>query len=146
MLSENQVHGASDRLFHHWQDGRCMTALPQRMRPSTPAEGYAIQVLLDPQDRWASVRLEDRRDSLAGQVHIGVDGPLAGRLLREKVFSDGAHLSLTGSTMRVAEPEIAGILPTAAFLTVLASGHLRLVTATAVAAAAPRRSAGQHSA
>jgi 2-keto-4-pentenoate hydratase len=84
--------------------------------------------------------------SLAGQVHIGVDGPLAGRLLREKVFSDGAHLSLTGSTMRVAEPEIAWILPTAAFLTVLASGHLRLVTATAVAAAAPRRSAGQHSA
>jgi hypothetical protein len=27
-----------------------MTALPQRMRPSTRAEGYAIQALLDPQD------------------------------------------------------------------------------------------------
>ena len=51
MLNDNQIHGASDLLFHHWQDGRCMTALPQRMRPSTRAEGYAIQALLDPQDR-----------------------------------------------------------------------------------------------
>jgi hypothetical protein len=66
MLSDNQVHEASDLLFHHWQDGRCMTALPQRMRPSTRVEGYAIQALLDPQDRWAFVRLEDRRDQPGG--------------------------------------------------------------------------------
>jgi 2-keto-4-pentenoate hydratase len=47
MLNDNQIHGASDLLFHHWQDGRCLTALPQRMRPSTRTEGYAIQALLD---------------------------------------------------------------------------------------------------
>jgi 2-keto-4-pentenoate hydratase len=146
MLNDNQIHGASDLLFHHWQDGRCLTALPQRMRPSTRAEGYAIQALLDHRTNEPLFGWKIAATSLAGQVHIGVDGPLAGRLLREKVFSDGAHLSLPGSRMRVAEPEIAGILPTAAFLTVFASGHLRLVTATAVAAAAPRRSAGQHSA
>jgi 2-keto-4-pentenoate hydratase len=107
MLSENHVHGASDLLFHHWQDGRRMTALPQRMRPSTRAEGYAIQALLEHRTDEPLFGWKIAATSLAGQVHIGVDGPMAGRLLREKAFGDGAHLSLAGNAMRVAEPEFA---------------------------------------
>ena len=107
MLSENHVHGASDLLFHHWQDGRRMTALPQRMRPSTRAEGYAIQALLEHRTDEALFGWKIAATSLAGQAHIGVDGPLAGRLLKEKAFGDGAHLSLSGNAMRVAEPEFA---------------------------------------
>lgn len=107
MLSESHIHGASDLLFHHWQDGRSMTGLPQRMRPATRAEGYAIQALLDHRTDGPLFGWKIAATSLAGQAHIGVDGPLAGRLLREKVFKDGAHLSLRGNRMRVAEPEFA---------------------------------------
>jgi 2-keto-4-pentenoate hydratase len=40
-----------------------------------------------------------------GQAHIGVSGPLAGRLLSGQVDADGATISLAGNGMRVAEPE-----------------------------------------
>lgn len=45
--------------------------------------------------------------SKAGQAHIGVDGPLAGRILAERVLTDGATSSLAGNGMRVAELEFA---------------------------------------
>ncbi|HWT31240.1 MAG TPA: hydratase, partial [Propylenella sp.] len=45
--------------------------------------------------------------SSAGQAHIGVDGPLAGRLLRERVFESGAAIPLGTNHMRVAEAEFA---------------------------------------
>lgn len=43
--------------------------------------------------------------STAGQAHIGVSGPLAGRILSSAVDDDGAIVSLHGNRMRVAEPE-----------------------------------------
>jgi 2-keto-4-pentenoate hydratase len=45
--------------------------------------------------------------SQAGQRHIGVKGPLAGRLLRECVYESGATIPFGGNHMRVAEPEFA---------------------------------------
>lgn len=45
--------------------------------------------------------------SAAGQRHIGVDGPLAGRLLNGQVMDGGASVSLAGTQMGVAEPEFA---------------------------------------
>ena len=42
-----------------------------------------------------------------GQRHIGVDGPLAGRLLAERVLKPGEAPSLEGNHMAVAEPEFA---------------------------------------
>ncbi len=45
--------------------------------------------------------------SVAGQRHINVEGPLAGRLLREKAFETGAELPFGANHMRVAEAEFA---------------------------------------
>ena len=45
--------------------------------------------------------------SKAGQQHIGVDGPLAGRLLQKRVFNSGAAVSLSNNIMNVAEAEFA---------------------------------------
>ena len=45
--------------------------------------------------------------SEAGQRHIGVDGPLAGRLLAERVYPDGAELPFGANAMRVVEEEFA---------------------------------------
>ena len=45
--------------------------------------------------------------SEAGQKHINVDGPMAGRILAETVIPDGGTASMTGNEMRVTEPEFA---------------------------------------
>ena len=51
--------------------------------------------------------LFDAATSEAGQTHVGVDGPMAGRLLAERVLRDGAAVSLGANHMRVAEVEFA---------------------------------------
>jgi 2-keto-4-pentenoate hydratase len=48
--------------------------------------------------------------STAGQRHIGVDGPLAGRLLAEMVHANGAVLPFGQNRMRVAEVEFAFLM------------------------------------
>lgn len=45
--------------------------------------------------------------SAAGQKHINVAGPLAGRILAETVIPDGGTASMQGNEMRVGEPEYA---------------------------------------
>jgi len=45
--------------------------------------------------------------SEAGQKHINVGGPMAGRILSETVIPDGGMASMAGNAMRVAEPEFA---------------------------------------
>jgi 2-keto-4-pentenoate hydratase len=45
--------------------------------------------------------------SAAGQRHLNVDGPLAGRLFRSRVVEAGARVSLGANGMRVAEAEFA---------------------------------------
>lgn len=45
--------------------------------------------------------------SEAGQRHINVDGPMAGRILSETLIPDGGTAPMTGNEMRVAEPEFA---------------------------------------
>jgi 2-keto-4-pentenoate hydratase len=45
--------------------------------------------------------------STAGQAHIGVDRPMAGRLLAERAIADGAGFTLGANLMKVAEMEFA---------------------------------------
>jgi 2-keto-4-pentenoate hydratase len=104
MPDADTIRAASDLLVRHWQAGTRLDALPADLRPATREEGYAIQAVLDdaPLIGWKIAAT-----SLAGQRHINVDGPLAGRLLAERVLEDGATVSLAGNAMRVAEVEFA---------------------------------------
>jgi 2-keto-4-pentenoate hydratase len=45
--------------------------------------------------------------SIAGQKHIGVSGPLAGRLLDSRLKANGASVSIGNNIMKVAEAEFA---------------------------------------
>lgn len=107
MLSGDQAHAAAELLFRHWQQGRLLPALPVDLRPATRAEGYAIQALLERRSAPPLFGWKIAATSREGQTHIGVDGPLAGRLFAERVSQSGVALSLTGNHMRVAEPEFA---------------------------------------
>src|SRR3954469_67120 len=102
-----QLREASGLLWDHWQQGRRLTALPPEIRPLTRDEGYAIQAQLESRSSPPLLGWKIAATSTAGQAHIGVDGPLAGRLLRERGFDSGAVVPFGSNHMRVAEAEFA---------------------------------------
>ncbi len=84
-----------------------MAHLPDDMRPATRAEGYTIQARLEAHTAAPLYGWKIAATSTAGQAHINVSGPMAGRILAERVVEDGSSVSLEGNRMRVAEPEFA---------------------------------------
>jgi 2-keto-4-pentenoate hydratase len=98
---------AADLLWRHWQEGRVLEALPAAIRPATRAEGYLVQARLERRTTRPLFGWKIAATSTAGQQHIGVDGPLAGRLLAERAQPGGATVALGANRMRVAEPEFA---------------------------------------
>lgn len=102
-----QLEAASDMLWRHWQDRRRMTDLPEAVRPRTREAGYGVQALLERRSAFPLFGWKIAATSKAGQAHIAVDGPMAGRLLRERVRESGGRVPFTGNHMRVAEAEFA---------------------------------------
>ena len=98
---------AADIVWAHWRDGRRMPALPEPVRPRTRADGYAAQAALAGRSAHPLFGWKIAATSVAGQRHINVDGPLAGRLFRERVFEPGAEVPFGANGMRVAEAEFA---------------------------------------
>ncbi len=107
MLTTDAIQRASDHLWQAWQAGRAMAHLPAGMRPATRAEGYAIQARLEARSASPLFGWKIAATSTAGQAHINVTGPMAGRILAERVVADGATVTLGPNRMRVAEPEFA---------------------------------------
>jgi 2-keto-4-pentenoate hydratase len=107
MLTPDAIQRASDHLWQAWQAGRVMASLPGDMRPSTRSEGYAIQARLEARTSQPLFGWKIAATSAAGQTHINVKGPMAGRILAERVVANGATVSLANNRMRVAEPEFA---------------------------------------
>jgi len=106
-MTPDAVREAAQILWNHWQDGRHLPALPPACRPDTRAEGYRIQAAVLAVSGRSLFGWKIAATSAAGQAHIGVDGPLAGRLLTGQVSSDGDSVPLGANRMRVAEPEFA---------------------------------------
>lgn len=107
MIASDAARAAAQFLIDQRAHGTRVRELPVGLRPVTRADGYAIQSawLADggpPLYGWKIAAT-----SAAGQRHINVDGPIAGRLLAETVVADGAVISLAGNLMRVAELELA---------------------------------------
>ncbi len=98
---------AAGTIWSHWQSGTKIGALPPQQRPADRGEGYAIQARLAALSSRPPLGWKIAATSVAGQRHIGVSGPIAGRLLAERCHENGAELSLRGNAMLVAEPEFA---------------------------------------
>ena len=98
---------AGDLLWDCWQNGRRLQSIPEEVRPRTRDEGYAVQATLESRSSVPLFGWKIAATSVAGQKHINVTGPLAGRLLREKAFSSGSELPFGANHMKVAEAEFA---------------------------------------
>jgi len=98
---------ASDILYGHWMGGTRLAALPERLRPQSRSEGYAVQALLEQRSTAPLFGWKIAATSVAGQAHINVDGPLAGRILQERLIAVGGCCPFGGNHMKVAELEFA---------------------------------------
>ncbi|MBY8822991.1 2-keto-4-pentenoate hydratase [Sphingomonas colocasiae] len=104
---EDGNQAASDLLYAHWMNGTRIDGLPQALRPVDEAQGYAIQTLIERHTAGPLFGWKIAATSAAGQAHIQVTNPLAGRLLSERVLEDGGTCVLGANLMRVAELEFA---------------------------------------
>jgi 2-keto-4-pentenoate hydratase len=107
-----QEQQASDILWRHWQDGTRFGRLPDGVCPATRPEGYAIQARVEARSAAPLFGWKIAATSTAGQAHIAVDGPLAGRILRERAFEATPgqpcpDVPFGVNHMRVAEAEFA---------------------------------------
>jgi 2-keto-4-pentenoate hydratase len=89
------------------QAGTVIDALPDTLRPRDAAAAHAIQAMLPVVAGSPLVGWKIAATSAAGQAHVQVDGPMAGRILEGFVHPIGATLPLAGNRMRVVEPEFA---------------------------------------
>ena len=104
MMEKKKAQQASGVLANCMKSGEFIESLPLAFRPVTATEGYAIQAELDngpaPRVGWKIAAT-----SVAGQTHIGVDGPLLGRLTSSMMLEQGQPVSLWSNRMQVAEAE-----------------------------------------
>jgi 2-keto-4-pentenoate hydratase len=98
---------AATLIWDAWCAGRKLEALPEPIRPRDRAEAYAAQEGLLRASGQQSVGWKIAATSIAGQKHINVSGPLAGRLLETRVLPDGMAGPLANNVMLVAEAEFA---------------------------------------
>jgi 2-keto-4-pentenoate hydratase len=86
---------------------RRLDALPDACRPRSLAEGYAVQDAMAAMAGQAVAGWKIAATSEAGQRHIGVSEPLAGRLFADFILADAAVLPASALLMRVIEGEFA---------------------------------------
>jgi 2-keto-4-pentenoate hydratase len=106
-MTPDAMRAANDLLYRHWRDGTVLEALPPHLRPADRAQAYGVQAFLEDHSAAPLFGWKIAATSVAGQRHIGVAGPLAGRLLAERVVPDGGACPLGANRMKVAELEFA---------------------------------------
>ena len=101
------AQAAAQQLLSAWQAPHQIEAINPTVRPHTRGEGYAVQQALFEATGDKAIGWKIAATSSAGQAHIGVSGPLAGRLLASRCLADGATVSMLGNVMHVIEAEFA---------------------------------------
>jgi len=81
MLDKDQIAAASRTLQNHWRAGTKLASLEASQRPRDRADGYAIQAGIEEYSAGILFGWKIAATSEAGQKHINVDGPMAGRIL-----------------------------------------------------------------
>lgn len=101
------TRAAFDVIWNAWQNGQDLDQLPDNLRPTTAEDGYAIQAHFEEMTTHPLYGWKIAATSIAGQTHINVPGPIAGRLLAEHVYPDGGEIPFRHELLAVMEPEFA---------------------------------------
>ena len=106
-MTSAAIQEAADFLWRTRLQKQRIDALPDRLRPRSLAEGYAIQDAMAGSAQQPVSGWKIAATSKAGQEHIGVTEPLSGRLFADFVLKSEARLPAEPLLMRVMEAEFA---------------------------------------
>jgi 2-keto-4-pentenoate hydratase len=109
-MNQEEMQAAASLLYKHWAQGTQIGALPPALVPKDRNEAYQVQALIEGFSERPLYGWKIAATSQAGQRHIGVDGPLAGRILGERVVPDGGDCPLGNNLMKVVELEFAFLM------------------------------------
>lgn len=109
-MSDARARAAAEAIWASWERGQVLRELPADCRPTSLEEGYAAQAMLEEVSGSARVGWKIAATNVTGQRHIGVDGPIGGRLLQAGMVGSDAPVPIAGNHMRVAEAEFAFVL------------------------------------
>lgn len=106
-MTKPDLAAAAGLLLTQWTAATRVAELPAALRPTSRAEGYEAAAGVAERSGSSVAGWKIAATSEAGQKHINVDGPLAGRILRSKLLPPDAAVPLANNVMRVAEAEFA---------------------------------------
>lgn len=109
MPVDDRVARAAELVWSAWTSGRRMPELPVELRPRSVEDGFAVQQALTAH-AGAAYGWKIAATSAAGQAHIGVAGPLPGRLFDRFRHDEGDRLPVADNLLRVAEAEFAFVM------------------------------------
>ena len=98
---------AAKLIWNSWENGKKIETLPDKIMPYSRNEAYEIQKQIEIFSKNTILGWKIAATSKDGQNHIGVSGPLAGRIFKEKVSNPSSVIALGYNKMKVAEPEFA---------------------------------------
>jgi 2-keto-4-pentenoate hydratase len=94
-------------LLDLWRRQQRCANLPAHLAPRDKAEAYAAQAFIEKESAKPLFGWKIAATSIAGQRHIGVDGPLAGRYISERSVCSEMTVPFGRNHMKVAEVEFA---------------------------------------
>ena len=106
-MNTTQIQQAVDQLLPAWNAHARIDSLNAGCKPTTRSQAYAVQRALFDACHEKPLGWKIAATSTAGQQHIGVSGPLAGRLMQSRCLSEAESVSLSRNAMAVAEAEFA---------------------------------------
>src|SRR5260221_12272617 len=97
---ENQaIEEAARTIWTTWHANQRIEELPVEFRPTTRVEAYRVQAQGARLSAQKLFGWKIAATSKAGQQHIAVDCPLAGRLLEKRAIASRARASLANNLM-----------------------------------------------
>lgn len=109
-MNAESMNQAVAQLLPAWKSHARIEGLAPECRPISRTEAYQIQHALFEATGEPALGWKIAATSQAGQQHIGVSGPLAGRLSASRCLADNTELSLTHNHMSVIEAEFAFLI------------------------------------
>lgn len=106
-MSNQRNDRAAEILWSAWNTGDRINGFPAAITPVTRQDGYDVQSAYVASASSPVAGWKIAATSAAGQAHINVDGPIAGRILEDRICPSGATIALTANEMLVCEPEFA---------------------------------------
>ena len=109
-MNQEQARAAAGIIWASWERGQRLEQLPDSCRPLSLAQGYAAQAMLEEVSGSPCLGWKIAATNVTGQQHIGVDGPIGGRLLAARMVNGDSRVPMANNFMAVAEAEFAFVL------------------------------------